>query len=48
MFIIIFILCAIILRNYFRDLKRKKRRMILNENNPNAGVQLMDYEKIDK
>ena len=48
MFIIIFILCAIILRNYFRDLKRKKRRMILKENNPNAGVQLMDYEKIDK
>ena len=48
MFIIIFILCSIILRNYFRDLKRKKRRMILKENNPNAGVQLMDYEKIDK
>ena len=48
MFIIIFILCAIILRNYFRDLKKKKRRMILKENNPNAGVQLMDYEKIDK
>ena len=48
MFIIIFVLCMIALRNYVKDLKEKKKKILrLNENNPDAGIQLMDYDKIE-
>ena len=46
--LIIFVLCMLALRKYFKDMKKKKMKTILKENNPNAGIQLMDYEKIEK
>ena len=41
----IFLLCALALINYFRD---NKKKTILNEKYQIAGIQLMDYEKIEK
>ena len=48
MFIIIFVLCMIALVNYVKDIKKVKKRIVLNEKDPNAGIQLMDYDKIEK
>ena len=48
LFLMIFVLCMLALRKYYKDSKKRKMRMILNENNPNVGIQLMDYDKIDK
>ena len=48
LFLIIFVLCILALRKYYKDLKKKERKRLLNELNPDSGVQLMDYEKIEK
>ena len=48
LFVIIIVLCIYALGKYFKDSKKKKIKMILNKENPNDGIQLMDYEKLEK
>ena len=49
LFMIILCLCIFALINYFKSNKKKKKKVVLNKNNnPDAGIQLMDYEKIEK
>ena len=46
--IIILVLCIFVLINYYKSDKKKKRKVVLNKNNnQDAGIQLMDYEKIE-
>jgi len=44
---IIAILCIFVLYNYFQTAKKEKMRALLNEQ-INSGVQLIDYEQIEK
>ena len=48
LFLIIIVLCIYALIKYFKDNKKKKIKMILNRETPNDGIQLMDYEKLEK